>query len=110
MVQIYCDAFLGYMGAIPLPQFSVAGKSFAGHGKFVFWDNSETTIYVLEQADSTAGLLAGWGVAALLPSSARQLTVTSINHAASQAPGRIAGGEIVTTMGSGLGPTNPATS
>jgi uncharacterized protein (TIGR03437 family) len=106
-VQIYGDAFLGYMGAIPVPQFTVAGKSFLGHGKFVFWNKSETTLYVIEQADSAAGLLAGWGVTALSPSSARQVTMDSITNAANQAPGRIAAGEIVTIKGSGLGLANP---
>lgn len=107
-VQIYGDAFLGYNGAIPLPQFAVGGQSFAAHGRFVFWNRAATRLYVVVQADSTAQLLAGSGIVQISPSAAQQVTVTAVVNAASQAPGRIAPGEIITITGGGLGPSNGA--
>src|SRR5262249_29667298 len=105
-VQIYGDDSLGYIGAIPLPQYSIAGNSFAGHGRFVFWNKAATALYVVMQADSTAQLLSGTGVAQISPSSAIQVNVSAVVNVASQAPGRIAPGEIVSIYGTGLGPAN----
>jgi uncharacterized protein (TIGR03437 family) len=105
-VQIYGDAFLGYNGAIPLPQFTVGGNSLPGHGRFVFWNKEATALYVIMQADATAQLLSGSGVAQISPSSAVQTTVSAVVNGASQAPGRIAPGEIVTITGNDLGPSN----
>jgi uncharacterized protein (TIGR03437 family) len=104
-VQIYSDAFLGFAGAVPLPQFTVGTSSFAGHGRFVFWNKAATALYVILQADSTAQLLSGWAIAQISPSDARQVMVSGIANGATQAPGRIAPGEIVTITGAGLGPS-----
>jgi uncharacterized protein (TIGR03437 family) len=105
-VQLYGDAYLAYLGAIPLPQFVVGGVSFAGHGQFVFWNGDATALYVVMQADSSAQLLPGSAVARVLPSSALNVTVSGIVNAASQTPGRLAPGELVTIYGTGLGPSN----
>jgi uncharacterized protein (TIGR03437 family) len=107
-VQIYGDAFLGYNGAIPLPQFTVDGKPFAGHGRFVFWNKAATALYAIVQADNKAQLLSGSGIVQLSPAAALQVNVTAVVNAASQAPGRIAPGEIITITGSGLGPADGA--
>lgn len=104
-LQIYKDEFLGYSGAIALPQFTVGGNSFAAHGRFVFWNKAASMLYAVVQADSTSQLQGGWAVVAVAPSAARQLTVNSIVNTASQVQARIAPGEIVTVYGSGLGPS-----
>ena len=56
-VQVYGGAYLGYAGLSASPQFMAGGTSYAGHGKFVFWNSAGTSLYVVEQADSTAQLL-----------------------------------------------------
>jgi WD40 repeat protein len=107
-VQIYGDAFLGFNGAIPLPQFANGDKVYATHGRFVFWNRAATALVVVVQADSAAQLLAGSGITQVLPSAAQQVTVTAVVNAASQASSRIAPGEIITITGSGFGPSNGA--
>jgi uncharacterized protein (TIGR03437 family) len=79
------------------------GNSFAAHARYVFWNKAGTALYVIVQADSTAQLPAGYGVVQISTSSAQQVSVTAAVNAASQAPGRIVPGEIITITGSGLG-------
>jgi len=55
-LQIYHDAALEYRGTMPLPSFIQGGQPFPAHGRFVFFDESESTVVVVQQADSTAGL------------------------------------------------------
>jgi uncharacterized protein (TIGR03437 family) len=107
-VRLYDDDYLGFKGAVPLPHFTAGGNTYAGHGRFVFWNKDASALYVLMQADSTAQLLSNWGLARISPSSALQLSVSEINNAASQLPGRLAPGEIVTIKGLGLGPASDA--
>jgi len=60
-LQMYGDAYLGYAGDLPLPVFSVGSSPYPGHGRYVFWNEAEDSLIVLEQADSTANLLADYG-------------------------------------------------
>jgi len=103
-VQLYGDAFLEYLGAIPLPQFKVGGSSFPAHGRFVFWNQSSTALYAVVQADSNSLLTAGTGIVQLSISDAMQVGVTTVVNAASQSEGRITPGEIISIYGSGMGP------
>lgn len=103
-VQLYLDAYLAYLGAIPLPKFIVGGSEFPAHGRYVFWNSSGTSLYVIVQADSKALLTGGTGIVQLRVADAKQVTVNSVVNAASQAPLRIAPGEVITIYGAGMGP------
>lgn len=67
-LQIFGDAFLGYAGSLPLPQFTAGGQSFAGHGQFVFWNTAATKLFVVEQADATAKFSSAYAVSVVAPS------------------------------------------
>jgi len=103
-VQLYSDSFLEYLGAIPLPSFTVGGAAFPAHGRYVFWNQSGTGLYAVVQADSKALLTGGTAVAQLSISDVRQVGVQTVLNSASQAAGRIAGGEIISIYGTGMGP------
>ncbi|HEX5226484.1 MAG TPA: hypothetical protein VFW44_02190 [Bryobacteraceae bacterium] len=104
-VQIYGDAYLGYMGAVPLPKFTAGGQSFPGHGLFVFWNSGSTALIVVMQADPAAQLLSGTAITQVSPSAVLQPNAVSVVNSASQAPARLAPEEIVAIYGSGLGDT-----
>lgn len=66
-LQIFGDAFLGYVGSLALPQFIAGGQSFAGHGQFVFWNAAATKLFVVEQADASAKLSSAYAVNVVTP-------------------------------------------
>jgi uncharacterized protein (TIGR03437 family) len=103
-VQLYGDTYLTYSGAIPLPVFTVGGRNYAAHGRFAFWDQPGASLYVVVQADSTALLTGGTGIAKLSVSAAKQVSVDAFVNSASQAAGRAAPGELISIYGSGMGP------
>ena len=61
-VQVYGDLYLSYAGELPLPQFTAGSHSYAGHGRYTFWNSRGDRLTVLEQADSSASLTADYGV------------------------------------------------
>jgi uncharacterized protein (TIGR03437 family) len=67
-VLFFGDAYLGAAGALPLPQFSAGGKSYTGHGLFLFWNSAGTSLYAIERADSTSGLASTDAVYTISPS------------------------------------------
>ncbi|HXA67660.1 MAG TPA: BACON domain-containing carbohydrate-binding protein [Bryobacteraceae bacterium] len=69
-VLFFGEAYLGAAGSLPLPQFSVGGKSYTGHGLFAFWNSAATSLYVIERADSTSGLLSPDAVFTISPPAA----------------------------------------
>lgn len=103
-VQLYGDSFLEYLGAIPLPKFTVGGTAFPSHGRYVFWNQSGTALYAVVQADSKALLTGGTGIIQLSLSDAKQIAVKAVVNSASQAEGRITPGEVISIYGSGMGP------
>ncbi|HEU0142011.1 MAG TPA: IPT/TIG domain-containing protein [Bryobacteraceae bacterium] len=107
-VQLYGDAYLGYLGAIPLPKFIVGGTAFPAHGRYVFWNQSGTGLYAVVQADSKALLTGGTAITELSVSDARQVAVKSVVNSASQSEGRIAPGELISIYGTGMGPQTGA--
>lgn len=62
-VQIYGAGSLQYSGELSLATFTIGSTSYAGHGRYAFWNSSEDKLIILEQADSTASLLSDYGVA-----------------------------------------------
>ncbi len=44
-------------GLLRLPSYLLGNRSFAAHGKWLFFDKAGTSLYVVMQADSTSGLL-----------------------------------------------------
>lgn len=62
-IQIYGDAALTLAGQTTLPEFSAGGSSYAGHGRYLFWNAAENGLVAVEQADSSSGLTPDYGVA-----------------------------------------------
>jgi Putative binding domain, N-terminal len=60
-VQIYGDQSLAYSGDLSLPTFAVGQTDYPGRGRYAFWNSAEDKLIVLEQADSSSGLLADYG-------------------------------------------------
>jgi uncharacterized protein (TIGR03437 family) len=102
-VQLYTDSFLEYLGAIPLPQFTVGGTAFPAHGRYVFWDPSGTGLYAVVQADSKALLTGGTAIVQLSVSDGLLISANTVNNSASQTQGRIAPGEVISIFGTGMG-------
>ena len=63
-VWIYDEDFLQLQSKVTLPRFSVGSSSFAGQGRYVFFNASGDRYYVIGQADSKSGLSLDFGVAA----------------------------------------------
>lgn len=63
VIQLYNYNTLGLISNKPLPKFVVNAKPYPAHGRFVFYSSDASKIFVIAQADSTAGLLADYGVA-----------------------------------------------
>jgi hypothetical protein len=61
-LQVYSTANLSFIRTIALPAFQAGGGGYAGHGKYVFWNASESSLVVVEQADATAPLPSNYGV------------------------------------------------
>jgi len=66
-VQVYNDADLSLRSRLDLPKFNVSGTPYNGYGKYVFWNSTGTQLYVIQEADTTAGLQADFGVAQVSP-------------------------------------------
>jgi len=69
-LQAYGNAYLGFAGSLPLPTFQVGSSAIAGHGRWVFWDGSETRLYAVMQADAAGSLPSAFGVDVISPSTA----------------------------------------
>lgn len=64
---LHGDKYLALSSRMTLPKITVGGVSANSHGKFVFWDSTGTTAYVILQADSSAGFLNDFAVFTLSP-------------------------------------------
>ncbi len=61
-VQIYNDEFLAHEESIRFPDFFIQTNSYAGHGRFVFFNSDGSRYFVILQADETSGILYDYGV------------------------------------------------
>lgn len=61
-LRLYGDAFLGFAGKLDLPRFTVGANTYAGHGRWAFWNNAQDKLHVIEKADDTAKLLSPWAI------------------------------------------------
>lgn len=61
-VRIFDDRLFTLQNKMALPHFTVGGSDYPGHGKFVFFNNTGTRLYVIMQADAAAGLADDFGV------------------------------------------------
>jgi len=61
-IQTYGYDYLSYESSIVLPSFNVNGKSYPGHGRFVFFNNSGSRFYVVLQADPQSGMLNDYAI------------------------------------------------
>ncbi|HTU48323.1 MAG TPA: tectonin domain-containing protein [Bryobacteraceae bacterium] len=75
-IQIYGDASLALAGQTTLPEFSAGGSSYAGHGRYLFWNAAENGLVAVEQADSSAGLSPDYGVAQITEGSGNGCTIS----------------------------------
>jgi hypothetical protein len=98
-VQVYGDAYLNYVGSLALPQFMAGGSPYAGHGKFTFWNNAGTSLYVVEQADSTAQLLSSYAVDAISPSPASSGCTFTLGSKSANEPASLGFDSVVVTTG-----------
>ncbi len=55
-VNLYSSSSFNAVGRFATTPFQVAGKSFPAHGRWAFYNNSSTALFVITQADSSAGL------------------------------------------------------
>jgi hypothetical protein len=62
LLQIYNDNGLQLQSQQAMPEFTVGGTSYISHGQYLFWNNAETQLFAVTQADSTAGLLSSFAV------------------------------------------------
>lgn len=98
-LQTYGDAYLGYAGSLTLPAFTVGGTPYPGHGKFAFWNNTGTSLYVVEQADGAANLLSGFAVDAVAPSSASSGCTFTLGSASATEPATLGFDYVSVTSG-----------
>lgn len=61
-VQVYDDAYLGFEGTLPLPNFVLPTGSYSAHGRFVFFSRDGTRRFAVVQADASSGLLYDFAV------------------------------------------------
>jgi hypothetical protein len=64
---LHGDKYLALSSKMTLPKITVGGVSANSHGKFVFWDSTGTTAYVILQAEASAGFLNDFAVFTLSP-------------------------------------------
>ncbi len=68
VVRVNETAFLGFVNEYPIPKFPAGGGSLAvGHGRFVFTTPAMDSLFVVLQADPSAGALHDFGIATLTP-------------------------------------------
>jgi hypothetical protein len=61
-VRIFDDQLFALQKFIALPHFMNSGLDYPGHGKFVFFNSTGTSMFVVMQADAAAGLINDFGV------------------------------------------------
>jgi hypothetical protein len=64
-LAFFKDSDLSMASEQTLPGFSANGNSYRGLGRFAFWSSDASKLFVLEQADPTANLLADYAIIAL---------------------------------------------
>jgi hypothetical protein len=57
VITLYESDYMNPIGKYKLPDFRVGENSFAAHGKWVFFNAASTALLVLEQADTSSGML-----------------------------------------------------
>jgi uncharacterized protein (TIGR03437 family) len=62
VVQIFDSPYLVPAGQFTLSSFTAAGKTYAPHGRAVFFTADSTELIIVEQADSASGLLNDYAV------------------------------------------------
>ncbi len=84
MVQLYSYPSLTLSNESTLPDFQLSGAAYASHGRFLFWDSTESKLITVVQADASANLTSSYGVyvidqPASLPACAYSLDRNSIS-------------------------------
>lgn len=66
-IQMHNYEFLGFEESVDLPNFTVGGKSYPSHGRFVFFNKDSSAYHVIIQADAKASYIADYGVVTFTP-------------------------------------------
>jgi chitinase len=61
-LQWYNYDYLTFVSSVTLPIFTVGANTYAGHGRFVFYNSAGTKVYVLLQAEPASALLYDYGI------------------------------------------------
>ncbi len=61
-IRVFGAAYLAQQESIPVSPFFVGGRSFPGHGRFVFWSADSTRRFAIVRADAASGLLQDFAV------------------------------------------------
>lgn len=61
-VKFYAYEYSTYEKSLQLPYFTVNGKSYAGHGMFVFFNAAGSSCYVISKADASASMLKDYSI------------------------------------------------
>lgn len=62
VIQIYNYEYLSLKETKTLPNFKINTKSYAAHGRFVFYNSDASKFFVIVQADENSGLLNDFGI------------------------------------------------
>ena len=62
-VRLYGTEDRAEYGRLPLPRFAAGTNTAAGHGRWLFYNNASTRLFVVQAADATSGLLNDYGIA-----------------------------------------------
>jgi len=77
LLHVYGDAFLNLTASLAIPRFPVGASSYAGFGKFVFWNSDASKLVVVVKADTAANLLSSYGVIVMSPERSTRVQITS---------------------------------
>jgi hypothetical protein len=61
-VLMFDNRYLNALGAFQLTPFTVLSATYPSHGKWLFFNSASSSLYVVEEADSTSGLLNDFAV------------------------------------------------
>jgi len=75
-LYLHGDKYLALGSKMALPKITVSGVSAASHGRFTFWDSTASKLYVIMQADPSAGFLNDYALYTFSPAFSAGCAVT----------------------------------
>jgi hypothetical protein len=93
-VDLFDAAYYNPIGVFQTTPFTVGASTYAAHGRYVFYNSASTKMFVVTQADSTAGLEMDYAIDTINLQNANSCSATF----ASDSAGAIAAGSYATTQ------------